>query len=116
MSDNQENQLAFSVTKRRALVVWVYNLKNLKILRQFGFIQYVSRRLKYVVIYMDEDEIEANEKKIQKLHFVRMIQHSYRPDIEMNFAEKIGTKAAYKQEIDLFEVEEVKTEIVLIDS
>lgn len=105
------------IQKRRSLVVWVYSLKQLKTLKRHGFIQYVSRRMKYVVLYMNEESIEAAEEKINSLHFVRKVERSYRPDVEMNFAEKIGTKAAYQYvEEEGFEVEEINTQIRLAEN
>lgn len=90
----------FTLQERRCLIVWVYTLKPLKQLRRYGLIHYVSRKMKYVVIYMNEENIESNMEKINQLHFVRSVDKSYRPDIEMNFAEKIGTKAAYQEQED----------------
>ncbi|HIY57875.1 MAG TPA: YlbG family protein [Candidatus Tetragenococcus pullicola] len=97
MSDNLEK---FEIKKRRGLVVWVYSLRQLKNLRRFGLIHYVSRKMKYVFLYVNEDEVEQTIKKLEHLHFVRQVEVSYRPDIEMNFAEKIGTKAAFQVQED----------------
>lgn len=44
--------------------------------------------MKYVVLYLNEETLEETEERIRKLHFVRNVERSYRPDIEMNFAEK----------------------------
>ena len=107
----------FTLQERRCLIVWVYTLKPLKQLRRYGLIHYVSRKMKYVVIYMNEENIESNMEKINQLHFVRSVDKSYRPDVEMNFAEKIGTKAAYQeQEDDGYVVEELSTEIRLAEN
>jgi uncharacterized protein YlbG (UPF0298 family) len=114
MQDKEEKK--FTLQKRRCLVVWVYSLKQLKTLKRYGFIQYVSRRMKYVVLYMNEEAIEQAEEKINSLHFVRRVERSYRPDVEMNFAEKIGTKAAYQQEDEGFNVEELNTQIRLAEN
>lgn len=115
MQVNEEKE--FVIQKRRCLVVWVYSLKQLKTLKRFGLIHYVSRRMKYVVIYMNEEVIESSEAKINGLHFVRRVERSYRPDVEMNFAEKIGTKAAYQHEKEEgFEVEELNTQIRLAEN
>jgi uncharacterized protein YlbG (UPF0298 family) len=115
MQVSEEKEL--NIQKRRCLVVWVYSLKQLRTLKRFGLIHYVSRRMKYVVIYMNEEDIETSEAKINGLHFVRKVERSYRPDVEMNFAEKIGTKAAYQyKEEEGFEVEELKTEIRLAEN
>lgn len=115
MQANEEKE--FVIQKRRCLIVWVYSLKQLKTLRRYGLIHYVSRRMKYVVLYMNEEDIQVSQEKINGLHFVRRVEKSYRPDVEMNFAEKIGTKAAYQyQEEDGFVVEELSTEIRLAEN
>lgn len=81
---------SFHMTARRALIVYVYNLKHLRILKRYGLIQYVSRRMKYVVLYMDADREKETREKVEKLHFVREVIPSYRAEIAMNFGEKIG--------------------------
>lgn len=114
MQVNGEKELV--VQQRRCLIVWVYSLKQMKTLKKYGVIHYVSRRLKYVVIYMNEADIEKSEEKLNGLYFVRKVDRSYRPDIEMNFSEKIGTKSAYQFEDDGFELEEVNTKIRLAEN
>lgn len=107
----------FQLNKRRGLIVWVYSLRQLKNLKRFGLVHYVSRKMKYVVIYLNEADFEETMQKIEKLHFVRSVEPSYRPDVEMNFAEKIGTRAAYQmKEDDGFDVEEVNTTIRLAEN
>lgn len=111
-----DQTVGFAVNPRRGLVVWVYSLKQLKNLKRYGFVYYVSRKMKYVYLYLDEDRYEENLAKIQKLHFVRSVEPSYRPDVEMNFADKIGTKAAYQEVDEGFEVEELSTTIRLAEN
>ena len=96
--DNNE----FEIIKRRGLIVWVYSLKQLK-----------NLKMKYVVLYLNEETFEETEERIRKLHFVRNVERSYRPDIEMNFADKIGNKTVLKEEG--FEIEELNTEIRLAE-
>lgn len=110
------SEIELTVKKRRCLIIWVYSLKQLKTLKRYGLVHYVSRKMKYVVVYMNEDEIELAEPKISGLHFVRKVERSYRPDVEMNFAEKIGTKEAYQPNEDGFEVEELNTKIRLAEN
>lgn len=110
----QVDKTNFEITKRRGIIVWVYSLKQLKNLKKFGLLHYVSRRMKYVVLYLNEETFEQTQERIQKLHFVRRVEPSYRPDIEMNFAEKIGSKDAIKD--DGFEIEELSTEIRLAEN
>lgn len=111
--DNTE----FTVQKRRGIVVWVYSLKQLKTLKRYGLIHYVSRKMKYVVLYVNEEVLEESEEKLQALHFVRQVERSYRPDVEMNFADRIGTKAAYQvKEEEELDVVEANTKIRLAET
>lgn len=117
MPAENETEKSFEVQKRRGIIVWVYSFKQLKNLKRFGLVHYISRRMKYVLLYVNEEDVEETLEKIEKLHFVRNVDVSYRPDVEMNFADKIGTRAAYQMadEDEGFEVEELNTEIRLAE-
>ena len=56
------------VTERQALIVWMYTLKQLKAIKKFGYVTYISKRLKYVYLYVDQDQVEAITQKLNKLH------------------------------------------------
>lgn len=117
MLDNSaEVSTTFEITHRRSLIVWVYSLRQLKTLKKFGTIAYVSRKMKYVVIYMDEENISKNQLALEKLHFVREVEPSYRPDIEMDFGDRVGSKEALLQDDDGFDVIEKSTKITLIEA
>lgn len=77
--------MSFEVTKRQGVIIWVYTLKQLKNLRRFGYIHYVSSRLKYVVMYVNQDVIEEKMKQLSNLHYVRKVEPSHRPEIDMTF-------------------------------
>ncbi|MGX7058346.1 YlbG family protein [Vagococcus humatus] len=104
MLDNQAEQLVFEHIPRRSLIVWVYSLKQVKNLRKYGFIYYVSRKMKYVVLYMEEASFEKNVEAIERLHFVRHTEKSHRPDLDMNFGEN------FKEMIRLSELETPETD------
>ena len=108
----------FELNKRRGLIVFVYSLKQLKSLRRYGIVYYASRKMKYVVLYVDEGDVEEAVEKSEGLHFVRSVEKSYRPDVAMTFAERIGKKDAYKVKDDdeLDEIEESQTKIRLAEN
>lgn len=83
----------FMLQKRRLLVIWVYSLKPIKNLKKFGQLIYISRKMKYVLMYLNEEDVSEMEQKVRRLHFVRYTEYSYRPDVEMNFSDKIGTRS-----------------------
>lgn len=71
--------------KRLGLAVWVKNTKTARNLRRFGSIHYISRRLKYVSMYVDADNFDETMRRIQKLHFVKKVEPSYRHLIPTNY-------------------------------
>ncbi|NLI67473.1 MAG: DUF2129 domain-containing protein [Bacilli bacterium] len=70
---------------RQGLVVWYKHKKNLRQIRRYGHLIYASRRLKFALIYVNRDEIEEIEKKLNKLPFVKKTERSYRPFLSTNF-------------------------------
>ncbi len=88
-------------------------LKTIKESKKVRLVALCLKKMKYVVLYLNEETFEETEERIRKLHFVRNVERSYRPDIEMNFADKIGNKTVLKEEG--FEIEELNTEIRLAE-
>ena len=87
----------FKLTERQGIIIWVYTLRQLKNLKRFGYIHYVSNRLKYVVMYVDKSEVESKVKQIQKQHYVRSVDISHRPEIDMTFAHALETEEERKE-------------------
>ena len=73
--------MEFEIKSRQGVFVYLYHLKQSKQLRRFGTISYVSRRMKYVVLYMDSADVSENVKKIEKLRFVKGVELSERPNL-----------------------------------
>ncbi|MFC6180719.1 YlbG family protein [Lactiplantibacillus daowaiensis] len=81
--------MEFTVKPRRALIVYLHSMKQVRQLKRFGTIQYQSRKMHYVVLYLDEAQVQPATVKLNKLNFVRRVEPSYRPDIDMNFGERV---------------------------
>ncbi|CAH0418236.1 YlbG family protein [Periweissella ghanensis] len=74
----------FNAPARRSLIVYMRNLRQVRNLRRYGNVEYVSRRMRYVVLYMNDDKILMNQDKIEQLGFVLRTQISVRPDLNVN--------------------------------
>jgi uncharacterized protein YlbG (UPF0298 family) len=85
--------------KRQGIIVWLYSLKHSKYLRKFGNIHYVSKRLKYVVLYCDMDEVDSVMKKITALPFVKRVEPSYRPYLKVEFESKADKEKEYNYKL-----------------
>ncbi|RHW36524.1 DUF2129 domain-containing protein [Neobacillus notoginsengisoli] len=79
--------------QRQGLVVWLYTLKQAKMLRRFGNVHYVSKKLKYAVIYCDQSDIETIMEKLKSYSFVKKVEPSYKPFIRVEYENAAPDKA-----------------------
>ncbi|MGD8191610.1 YlbG family protein [Brevibacillus ginsengisoli] len=79
--------------KRLGLAVWIKNPRVAKNLRRFGSIHFVSKRLNYVAMYVEADEIEETIKTLEKLHFVTRVERSHRHEIPTEYNNSKPDKA-----------------------
>lgn len=86
----------FEIRERQGIIVWVYTLRQVKNLRRFGHIHYVSNRMKYLVLYVDKAELEKTVERLQGLHYVRKVEISHRPEIDMTFQNALPGKTKNK--------------------
>ncbi len=79
--------------ERQGLIVYVTQLKFAKSLRKYGNVHYISRKLKYVVLYCNRDEIDLAINKIQRLPFVKDVVESFRPYLKTEYENAKPDKA-----------------------
>jgi len=79
--------------QRQGIIVWLYSLKQVKTLRRFGNVHYISKRLKYVVIYTNQDEVEQVMAKINTYSYVKKVEPSYKPYLKLEFENSKPDKA-----------------------
>ena len=64
---------------RQGIIVYLHHLKQAKSLRKFGHVHYISKKMKYVVLYCDQDDVEATMGKLERLPAVKKVLPSQRP-------------------------------------
>ena len=79
--------------QRQGIIVWLYTLKQAKMLRKFGNVHFVSKKLKYVVLYCNQEEIDSLTEKLQSYSFVKKVEHSYKPFLRVEFENSKPDKA-----------------------
>jgi len=87
--------------RRLGVAVWVKNTRAAKNLRKFGTIHYISKRLNYVSMYVDANQLDDTIRIMEKLHFVTKIERSHRHEIPVEYNNARPDKAKeydYKQE------------------
>ncbi|GIO26044.1 YlbG family protein [Ornithinibacillus bavariensis] len=80
-------------TNRQGLIVWFQHTKNIKQLKRLGHILYTSKRMKYAVMYVEQDEIEEIEKKLLKYPFISKVDRSYKPFVRTEYENAKPDKA-----------------------
>lgn len=78
---------------RQGIIVWLHSLKHVKLLRKFGNIHYVSKRLKYVVLYCNVEEVDHLLEKIGSFSFVKKVEPSYLPFLKTEYENSKPDKA-----------------------
>lgn len=71
--------------KRVGVAVWVNNIRTVRHLKRYGNIHYVSKRYKYVVMYVDAEQLEESMLQMKRLNFVTNVEPSYRHQIPTEY-------------------------------
>lgn len=72
-------------TKRQGIIVWFRQRRNIKQIRRYGHLIYASNKLKYAVLYVDQDKVNEVERKLKRYSFIKKIDQSYKPFIRTQF-------------------------------
>ncbi|WP_223700346.1 YlbG family protein [Sutcliffiella deserti] len=81
------------LTQRQGIVVWLHSLKQAKLLRRYGNVIYISKKLKYVVFYCDAEESGILVEKLNKQSYVKKVDVSHKPSIKTHYENSRPDKA-----------------------
>jgi len=71
--------------RRQGIIVWFQHRRNLKHIKKFGNVIYISKKMRYAVVYVDQSKIEGIEKELMKLPFISKVERSQKPFLKMDF-------------------------------
>ncbi|MXO80173.1 DUF2129 domain-containing protein [Paenibacillus sp. OT2-17] len=71
--------------ERTGYVIWVSDIKAARNLEKYGNVHFISKRMHYVVIYMNADRAEDTVKNIRRLSYVRKVERSFRNEIRTEY-------------------------------
>jgi len=83
--------------KRTGLVVWLRSTKPVKRLMKFGYLHYVSNRMKYALLYVDTDKVEQTMKRLNKENYVKNTEQTKMRDLPLD---NDNVLAAMQKDID----------------
>ena len=73
---------------RQGLIIWFQHMKNLRQIKRHGHLIYASNRLKYAVLYVNQEDVEDTTFKLEKFSFVTKVEPSLKPFVETEFENK----------------------------
>ncbi|MGX7052001.1 YlbG family protein [Leuconostoc palmae] len=74
--------MTFEIYPRRALYIYLKQIRHAPQLKKFGYLSYVSHKMNVAMIYVDDKDIDEQIKKIKQYKFVKKVLMSPRPDID----------------------------------
>lgn len=77
--------MAFEMQARQSLIVYTYSLKQTRQLKRYGTVMYVSKKMRYVVLYVNREDVASLSEQLDKLRFVKRVVASKRPEISETF-------------------------------
>ncbi|GEP19584.1 YlbG family protein [Pediococcus argentinicus] len=80
------------MNERQSISIFLNNVKRASNLKKYGSLQYVSKSLKYAVLYTDRVNALPTVKQIKKLPFVKTAYLSPRVDLKVNYRESDSTE------------------------
>lgn len=93
----------FETTKRTSLIVYLYYNRDARKVSKLGDISYHSRRMRYLVLYVDVSDKEDVIEILSSQKYVKKVVPSYQDDLAHEF---VGTLENYTDgELDLSEEE-----------
>lgn len=73
---------------RSGLIVWLHNTKHVKVLKRFGNIHYVSKKLAYAVLYCDSDKRDLVIQRLEKQKFIKRVDYSHLGELKTQYTKK----------------------------
>ncbi|UDM32507.1 YlbG family protein [Lentilactobacillus laojiaonis] len=61
------------IRDKQGLIVYLYSIKQVKNLKNFGSVTYVSKKMRYAMLYIDQDE--KTEETIKNISSQRYVKH-----------------------------------------
>ena len=88
----------FEKKDRISLAVYLHYNRDARKLNKYGDIVYHSKRLRYVLVYMDQDKVDVAITKLKKEKFVKKLVPSYIKELDQNFVGSLWRESIDKPE------------------
>ena len=81
LDEEGDDYMTLSVPQRQGIIVYFRHMRQVRQLRRFGTVHYVSSRMHYAVLYVNRDRVDQTVNRLKKQRFVRRIQLSVQREL-----------------------------------
>ncbi|MFD1018056.1 YlbG family protein [Thalassobacillus hwangdonensis] len=78
---------------RKGIIIYFQHMKNLRQLKKHGHLIYASKKHKYAVLYVNQDNYDEMLVKLDRLPFVSRVLESHKPHIKTDYENSKPDKA-----------------------
>lgn len=83
------------IQERTGMIVWVNDVKQAKGLEKYGTVHYISKKMRYAVLYVDADRYDDTKKNLSKLPYVKQVELSLRNEIKTEYSKTMPDKTRF---------------------
>jgi uncharacterized protein YlbG (UPF0298 family) len=73
------------IVERQSIVVFFNHIKKINPLKRFGDINYISKEMHYLILYVNQSDIDESLKRIRNFSFVRSAYASPRAKLRVDY-------------------------------
>ena len=63
----------FRIAQRASLIIYMSSFKSLPTIKRYGEVKYVSTRMRYVVLFLDQKQVKKVSHKLMRLKSVKKV-------------------------------------------
>jgi len=83
------------MNERTGIIVWVSDTKAARGLEKYGSLYYISRRMRYAVLYVDTRRYEDVVANLMRLPYVKRVEKSLRGEIRTEYNTNVPDKTRF---------------------
>jgi uncharacterized protein YlbG (UPF0298 family) len=77
---------------RAGLIVWLHHTRHAKALKKYGNVHYVSKKMRYAILYCDADKRDAVMERLAKQRFTKRVDLSHLKELDNRYQKKHKTE------------------------
>ncbi len=85
MSEQKNINTESDFVDRIGLIVWLNSKRNVKRLMNFGILHYISSKMDYALLYVDEKDFERTVERLNKENYVVKVEKSLLRDLPTTY-------------------------------